>query len=388
MAAGGHGENAMASTVYNDNFFHYHEEESRRSARLSVPAVLEFIQPGSVVDVGCGNGTWLAEFFAAGVRDYLGLDGDYVNRSLLLIEPERFLPRDLAQPFSLERTFDLAVSVEVAEHLAETSAAGYVGSLVRLAPVILFSAAIPGQLGDDHINLQWPEYWQQLFAVHNYQAVDCLRMRLWKNDEISVWYRQNLLFYVDRARLSEFPKLAAAAEAQLPDQPLGLVHPEHYWGMHKYLLDQLEEARCAIMRGSFNLRELTVLAFPDSTEPEPAFRAQVSALTAAFWTHPQRQRISLVICHSEGRESWAQAIFKEVLASVRGSEPPVGDELHIAAVNTNFPSDQWPILLACSRARVALPSDDAASIARAGAAGLSVVTLSAIENKQLLPTAK
>ncbi len=260
----------MANTIYSDNFFRYHEEESRRSARLSVPTVLEFVQPGSVVDVGCGNGTWLAEFCAAGVRDYLGIDGDYVNRSLLLIEPERFLPRDLVQPFSLERTFDLAVSVEVAEHLPATSAAGYVGSLVRLAPVILFSAAIPGQWGDDHIHLQWPEYWQQLFAAHNYQAVDCLRMRLWKNEGISVWYRQNLLFYVDRARLAEFPKLAAAAKTQLPEQPLGLVHPEHYWGVHQFLLEQLTEARCVNMRGALKLRELTLLAFPNSTVPEPA----------------------------------------------------------------------------------------------------------------------
>ncbi len=35
------------------------------------------------MDVGCGIGTWLTEFKAAGISDYLGVDGDYVSREQL-----------------------------------------------------------------------------------------------------------------------------------------------------------------------------------------------------------------------------------------------------------------------------------------------------------------
>src|SRR5262245_17574896 len=135
----------MAKTVYDDAFVDIHERDSRRSAREVIPHVLEFVPAQSVIDVCCGVGIWLAEVPAAGVADFLGIDGDYVKRERLLIEPERFLSRDLARPLVLSRHFDLAFSLEVAEHLPAEAADTLVASLVALAPVVLLSAAIPHQ---------------------------------------------------------------------------------------------------------------------------------------------------------------------------------------------------------------------------------------------------
>src|SRR5262249_37347034 len=83
---------------------------ARRSARVVLPLVLEFVRPRSVIDVGCGLGTWLAVFREHGVADVWGVDGDYVDRERLEIPAGRFLAHDLSQPLPLGRSFALVVS--------------------------------------------------------------------------------------------------------------------------------------------------------------------------------------------------------------------------------------------------------------------------------------
>ena len=103
---------------YSEQFYGAHEEGSERSAREIVPLVLDIVRPRSVVDVGCGTGTWLSVFTECGVIDVWGVDGEWVNRKKLRIPAERFLSWDLQIPLRMERDFDLVVSLEVAEHLA------------------------------------------------------------------------------------------------------------------------------------------------------------------------------------------------------------------------------------------------------------------------------
>src|SRR4029077_19644174 len=109
-----------------------------------------------------------------GARDILGLDGDYVSREKLAIPAQNFMAMDLTGPISVERTFDLVVSLEVAEHLPADCSSGFVDALTRLGPVVLFSAAAPYQGGAQHVNEQWPEYWAKLFSRKGYLPVDCL----------------------------------------------------------------------------------------------------------------------------------------------------------------------------------------------------------------------
>jgi SAM-dependent methyltransferase len=212
---------------YSSHFFDRIQEGAVRSAREVVPLLLEWVRPASVVDVGCGNGTWLSVFREAGVKTILGLDGDYVDQNQLLIPREFFQPADLANPPSTGARFDLVVSLEVAEHLPEEAAARFVAFLTGLGPVVAFSAAIPHQRGTHHVNEQWPGYWAGLFRERGFTVVDALRDRLWTNDAVEWWYAQNLLLFVRDSALAQFPALARAAE-QTRGRRLDVVHPKAY----------------------------------------------------------------------------------------------------------------------------------------------------------------
>lgn len=198
-----------------------------RSIQVIGPLVMELLDPRSVVDLGCGTGDWLGWFHAHGVADILGADGPWVRRDMLQYPAERLVIADLSQPFRGDRSFDLAVSVEVAEHLPESSAATFVASLCGLAPAVLFSAAVPHQGGEYHVNEQWPSYWRALFAGHGYVPVDCFRKVLWDNDAAQWWYRQNMLLYVRPELLDSHPSLRAAHDATVSGQ-IDLIHPVLY----------------------------------------------------------------------------------------------------------------------------------------------------------------
>ena len=210
--------------AYEQQFYEGHSHGSARSAAEVLPVVLEYVQPQSVVDVGCGTGDWLAAFQRHGASDIFGLDGPWVDEALLQIPRDRFRRTDLAQPVDLGRRFDLVVSLEVAEHLPPAAAATFVDSLVRLGPVVLFSAAIPFQGGTHHLNERWPTYWARLFAARGLRTIDCLRPRLWAKPSVEFWYAQNMYFVAAEAELPRWPRLAEAAR-HLPSEPLDLVHP-------------------------------------------------------------------------------------------------------------------------------------------------------------------
>jgi len=176
---------------------------------------MDLVAPHSIVDVGCGSGTWLSVFAAAGVRVLAGLEGGPPDPEMIDVEPSLIKACDLSKPFELDREFSLAVSLEVAEHLPEESAAGFIESLSRLAPVVLFSAAIPGQTGVGHLNEQWPTYWASHFTKHGFEVCDCLRDRVWRDRRVEWWYRQNLLIFVRAQARSNYPRLDRATLQQV-----------------------------------------------------------------------------------------------------------------------------------------------------------------------------
>ena len=181
--------------IYDREFFERLREDSLKSADEIVPDVADLINPKSVVDVGCGVGRFLLVFLKNGAKDVLGIDGNWINPSDLEIPSKFFLAHDLNCPLFLGKKFDLVVSLEVAEHLFENSAETFIDTLTSLGDIILFSAAIPGQRGTNHLNEQWPEYWVSRFSKRGYTAFDFLRKKMWKNKNIAAWYRQNLLLF-------------------------------------------------------------------------------------------------------------------------------------------------------------------------------------------------
>lgn len=209
---------------YDRAFYESLAAGTRSSAAVIVPLLVALVRPTSVLDVGCGTGTWLAAFGAHGVGDVMGVDGGDLTPDMLEIPEESFRRLDLGRPFDLGRRFDLVVSLEVGEHLAPAAAEGFVASLVAHGPVVAFSAAVPHQGGAGHVNEQWPSWWAARFAAHGYEAIDCLRPRLWDDERVAYYYAQNLVLYVARERLDAEPALAALRDRH-GGPPLALVHP-------------------------------------------------------------------------------------------------------------------------------------------------------------------
>jgi len=220
---------AAIDQSYTPEFFATQQSASERSAREVVPLLMDLLRPQRVIDVGCGIGTWTRVFAEHGA-EVLGVDGDYVDRRQLCIPVEKFLARDLMKPLRVGVGFDLAVCLEVAEHLPPKRAAGFIADLARLAPIVAFSAAVPGQGGVQHLNEQWPEYWADLFGECGYVVVDSLRNRIWSNSRVVWHYRQNLLLFVRQSALADFPRLQAEMERQ-GVHSLSVVHPEMYQGL-------------------------------------------------------------------------------------------------------------------------------------------------------------
>lgn len=177
------------------NYIHDKAIHNTKAPRQIVPIILSLYNPKSVIDIGCGIGTWLTVFKDKGIFDYKGVDSDFVNRDLLMIEDEKFIAVDLTKGFSAPRKYDIALSLEVAEHLPESSADIFVKTLVSLSDTIIFSAAIKGQEGQNHLNEQSPFYWQNKFKVHNYILVYDFSPDIWNNCEIEWWYKQNIFVY-------------------------------------------------------------------------------------------------------------------------------------------------------------------------------------------------
>lgn len=184
---------------YGNLFFDYVDADAYRSASQLLPVLRQFIEISSVLDVGCGRGAWLAVWRSLGVSDCLGVDGKYVDTSRLNIPRDAFLARDISTDLVLSRKFDLVECLEVAEHIPETRADTLVKNLVLHGDVILYSAAVPGQGGEFHVNEQPYEYWRDKFAQHGYRAFDFLRPAIRECRLVGPWYRYNSLVFANQA---------------------------------------------------------------------------------------------------------------------------------------------------------------------------------------------
>lgn len=212
------------SEVYSDEFYRTRQLRTQAASEIILARLLAIIpQPASAVDLGCGVGAWLATLKEKGVSEVLGFDGPWVNRQYLAIQQSEFTEQDLTKPLALERRFDLAISLEVAEHLPIEAADLFVGNLTSLSDFVLFSAAPPLQGGSNHINEQPIEYWQEKFQRHGYSGVDCIRPYIWNEPTIGAWYRQNVGLFVKNNRVSELSNPTSF--------PLlnGYMHPQIYF---------------------------------------------------------------------------------------------------------------------------------------------------------------
>ena len=203
--------------VYDTKFFDKFESLSHRAAIEMLPEILRRIKPQSIVDLGCGEGVWLSVVNNINPSiEILGIDGEYVKKEELKISEQFFSAADISKPVKYDKKFDLAISLEVGEHINKVDADQFIDNLVGLADVILFSAAIPGQGGEYHVNEQWQNYWIEKFEAKGYSPDLSVRNFFWNNGKISPWRRQNIILF-SRQQLCLFPEVSNIYSVVHPD---------------------------------------------------------------------------------------------------------------------------------------------------------------------------
>lgn len=238
--------------VYGDDFYAKQMQASYESAKVYVDLLFRIFAPATVVDVGCGRGTWLKAFGEAGAKRLVGLDGRWNSQDNMADAAIAFTAVDLNQRLSMPGTdrFDVAMSLEVAEHLEPDSSATFVESLTRLSDVVLFGAAFPGQGGANHINEQLPSYWARLFHERGYAPFDVFRPLVWNDDRVCFWYRQNAFLYI-REGSEAWETMRAQGLFPMRDTAfMNCVHPELLFERNRQSVSRgFKMIRKSIVRG-------------------------------------------------------------------------------------------------------------------------------------------
>lgn len=185
----------------------YAAKSSAYAAGVVTSHLAPMLDVASVLDVGCASGTWLRAWSERGITHGHGIDGDYVDRSMLEIPQDKFTAVDLNSGFDLGRQFDLVQSLEVGEHIAPQASDAFADCIARHARrFVLFSAAPPGQGGEFHVNERPYEYWRSGLGRHGFVAIDAVRPAIAGDAAISYWYRYNLFLYVRRGELDNLDR--------------------------------------------------------------------------------------------------------------------------------------------------------------------------------------
>jgi SAM-dependent methyltransferase len=203
---------------------------NKSSAERIVPIIMDIINPKSVADFGCAIGVWLDNFKNTGkVEKVLGIDGKWVNKKDLLINKSEFFQFNLENditPFIHDK-FDLVICLEVAEHISKNCENLLLKNLTSLGDIILFSAAIPNQGGDHHVNEQKQSYWINKFNRRGYIHIDCIRPRIWDDDNIMYCYRQNMFIFVKEDQIDNYIRLKAEKDKGV-NNIKDIIHPKAF----------------------------------------------------------------------------------------------------------------------------------------------------------------
>lgn len=206
--------------MYNANYYKKHETGSYQSAIQILEYLNSFIDFNSVIDFGCGMGTWCKALNNLGVKNFLGIDKHHYDPAYMLIPADKYIQFDLRRPLELIRRVDMAISVEVAEHVNSEYSDIFIKNLCSCSEIVLFSAAITYQGGTGHVNEQSCTYWEKIFNGHGYKAIDCIRPYFWNNNQVEIWYKNNCVLYIAQHTYENI-------FAQIPQNtyPLDIIHP-------------------------------------------------------------------------------------------------------------------------------------------------------------------
>lgn len=217
----------MNEQHYTDTFYSERHNNTIKAAKAVIKTVMKILPTiNSVVDFGCGVGSWLYVFKNHhNIPEIIGLDGDWVPNKQLVIDKNEFIETNMENTVNLNKRFDLAISLEVAEHISQKNASIFVKNIITHSDMIIFSAAIPFQGGSNHINEQWQSYWSDMFEAYGYRAIDIIKPAIWNNDEIPYYYKQNIVLYVNKEAEHRL-NIPTMCMEWFPNNAINMVHPE------------------------------------------------------------------------------------------------------------------------------------------------------------------
>lgn len=256
---------------YSNAYFDGWVENSFKSAKALLGILYKIYQPESVADFGCGRGVWLTTCEILGSKVLHGYDGPWVDESKLYSKNIEFFQSNFEAKVELRRKYDLAMSVEVAEHVSESNAENFVEMITDASDVVVFGAAAKGQGGENHINEQWQSYWIEKFKKNGYACFDIFRPALWHDKNVDWWYRQNTFLFVKEAALSK--KFDIGFLRSLESGIYDIVHPDSF-EYRLNLFNVAKENACAKLK-----EENTVL----ETEVESLETEVERMMSSKFW---------------------------------------------------------------------------------------------------------
>lgn len=254
----------MSESLYDKNFYNQQVLGSLQSAQVYLYHLFSIWGvPESVVDLGCGRGAWLATCRDFGVTQVVGIDGDWNCQQAMLDSHIEFHSTNLERKISLNSRFDLAISLEVAEHLRPESSDTFVASLTGLSDVIMFGAAFSGQPGVNHINTRPHSFWAMKFHKLDYALIDLFRPVFWNDDRVEPCYRQNTFLYVKRGH--GLHKILAERGYPPSEESLLIdsVHPAIYLGLLNEFLKLQKNEDATQVPPPFNNNSLPATAMSD-----------------------------------------------------------------------------------------------------------------------------
>jgi hypothetical protein len=184
----------------------------------------------SCVEVGCGQAHWSNAALKLGCTRVRAIDGPWNDPDALIIDRSLYESQPIDSAFAIDGQFDLALCLEVAEHVDSKYCMDLVKQLTQASKMILFGAAIPHQGGFGHINEQWQSWWAEKFLNASFVAFDIVRPAVWKDDRVHYWYKQNAILYVHKDIAGELDIHQAGFSQNWSNGELvaDLVHPEKY----------------------------------------------------------------------------------------------------------------------------------------------------------------
>lgn len=207
--------------LYQNEYYLKHLQGSYQSAMIILNYISSFFIPSSAIDFGCGIGAWLKAAKEIYQCEILGIDQHEFSPATAVIRATEYITYDLRKQIQLEKRYDIALSLEVAEHIESEYSSMFISNLCGHSDIILFSAALPKQGGTNHVNEQPCSYWMNLFAQNNFVPLDCIRPYVWDNEKVEVWYRNNTLLYIEKDKYDFI-----ASKIIKNPFPIDIIHPE------------------------------------------------------------------------------------------------------------------------------------------------------------------